>query len=284
MRPPLQPVFRGRRHRRVHKLKTAYVDGVLSQVILARAPFVARADHTLLAVDFCQMELRLLAHLAGDVRLIAAIRDAPGGDIFRQLAALWRERTKRVVYAAMYGAGRARLAEVLSCVPEQAQHVLDSFLARCPAIAGFSRGVVADCRRDGFVASLLGRRRWMAGIASTQPQAERQAVNFRVQGSAADVCKLVMLAVSRAAPDVPLLAQLHDELLWEVPRHRLDAFRALVGRELGRLETLLTAAGRPGPLLVPLPVAVTTGQCWADMQPLLEEGGRPVTEGDGAAV
>ncbi|KAF0308336.1 DNA polymerase nu [Amphibalanus amphitrite] len=252
--------------------------------VLARSPFVARSGHTLLSMDFCQMELRLLAHLSRDACLMAAIRDAPSGDIFRQLAALWtgepadaiddaqRERTKRLVYAAMYGAGRHRLAEVLQCEPQQAQRALDSFLAQCPAIGAFSSQVVAECRRAGLVSSLLGRRRRVAAIMSSQhlarSQAERQAVNFVIQGSAADLCKLVMVAVAEAAPDVPLLAQLHDELLWEVPQGRLGEFRALVERQVGRLDALLVAAGHRQPLLVPLPVSIAAGVCWAHMEPL----------------
>ncbi|XP_013168998.1 PREDICTED: uncharacterized protein LOC106118797 [Papilio xuthus] len=232
-----------------------------------RSVYESRSGWRLVAADFRQVECRVLALAAGDVQLLDALRSP---DLFTLLAATWlgkeeaavsgeeRERTKRVVYASMYGAGANKLADVLGLGYERALEVAASFDRQCrslpivlpnstmcgeltvvisgafPSLRRFGREVVARCERDGTLRTPCGRARHFPDIASgnagARARAARRAVNFVVQGSAADVCKMAMvssvcaLAGRRPALRARLLLQIHDELVWEV--HQEDLHRA----------------------------------------------------------
>ncbi|KAI4572136.1 hypothetical protein MJT46_005204 [Ovis ammon polii x Ovis aries] len=148
-----------------------------------------------------------------------------------------REQTKKVVYAVVYGAGKDRLAACLGVPAQEAARFLESFLQKYKKIKDFTQATIARCQQTGYVESIMGRRRPLPRIRAHDPQlraqAERQAVNFVVQGSAADLCKMAMIRVFTAVAMSPtltarLLAQIHDELLFEVEDSQLPEFTALV--------------------------------------------------------
>ncbi|KAK7806153.1 hypothetical protein U0070_021099 [Myodes glareolus] len=194
-----------------------------------------------------------------------------------------REQTKKVVYSVVYGAGKERLAACLGVTVSEATHFLERFLQKYKKIKDFSQTVIAQCHRAGYVTSILGRRRPLPRISAQdqklRAQAERQAVNFVVQGSAADLCKLAMIHIFAAVATSPtltasthndflpvpvtdgictcahshcswdnlqlhmdcvgpswLVAQIHDELLFEVEDTQVPEFAALVRRIMESLQ------------------------------------------------
>ncbi|KAG8508644.1 DNA polymerase nu [Galemys pyrenaicus] len=175
-----------------------------------------------------------------------------------------RERAKKVVYSAVYGAGKERLAACLGVPAPEAARFVESFFQKHKKVREFAQATVAQCRRTGYVASIMGRQRPLPQIWAADPQlrarAERQAVNFVVQGarqlppqprSAADLCKMAMVRVSAAVAASPaltarLLAQIHDELLFEVGESQVPE---LAGKRLLGCppSTEVPATAAPGP-------------------------------------
>ncbi|XP_060044335.1 DNA polymerase nu isoform X2 [Erinaceus europaeus] len=189
--------------------------------ISPRSLFVSSPGRSFLAADFSQIELRILAHLSGDPELLKLFQGSERDDVFSTLAAQWkdisaehvthldREQTKKVVYSAVYGAGKDRLAACLGVTAQEAALFLESFLQKYKKIKDFAQATVAQCHQTGCVASLMGRRRPLPQIhnrdAQLRAQAERQAVNFVVQGSAADLCKMAMVRIFAAVASSPRL-------------------------------------------------------------------------------
>ncbi|CAG2060380.1 unnamed protein product [Timema podura] len=182
-----------------------------------------------------------------------------------------REKTKRIVYSVMYGAGAGKLAEFLQVDNAVASRIINSFMAKFPTIRSFFNLVVAKCRRDGKLHTIGGRQRLFPNIRSSngglRAQAERQAINFVIQGSAADLCKSAMLRVEQrlgSHPDLEahLLLQIHDELVYEVRDSQLQQIKALVKEVMEDNTALL---GESQELSIPLPVIITTGKNWADV-------------------
>nr|CAD7393283.1 unnamed protein product [Timema cristinae] len=145
-----------------------------------------------------------------------------------------REKTKRIVYSVMYGAGAGKLAEFLQVDNAVASRIINSFMAKFPTIRSFFNQVVAKCRRDGKLHTICGRQRLFPNIRSSdgglRAQAERQAINFVIQGSAADLCKSAMLRVEQRLGSYPdleahLLLQIHDELVYEVRDSQLQQIK-----------------------------------------------------------
>ncbi|KAF4531902.1 hypothetical protein B566_EDAN000931 [Ephemera danica] len=177
-----------------------------------------------------------------------------------------REQTKRVVYAVMYGAGMNKLEQVLQVNPNEARKILNTFTGKFPQIKNFSQRLVRRARDQGFVTSLSGRRRLFPNISSSDAklrlQSERQAVNFLIQGSAADVCKVAMIrtqqAMNREALQAELMLQIHDELVWEVPDTQLQKFKELVQEVMEGTKAYFK-------ITLPLPVALASGKTWADV-------------------
>uniref|UniRef100_A0A8K9Y0W0 Polymerase (DNA directed) nu n=1 Tax=Oncorhynchus mykiss TaxID=8022 RepID=A0A8K9Y0W0_ONCMY len=221
-----------------------------------RAMFIPQDGYTFLAADFCQVELRLLAHLSSDPEL-QRIFNNPQADVFTMLASQWkgvsegevssedREHAKRIVYSVVYGAGRERLSGILGVSAEQASHFQDSFLHTYREVQTFIHTTIQQCHKRGYVVSIMGRRRTLPHIHSTdwgvRMQAERQAVNFVVQGSAADLCKMAMIRIfsqvsSSSSLSARLIAQLHDELLYEVEDSQVGEFAVLVKNTMESLQ------------------------------------------------
>ncbi|XP_059131688.1 DNA polymerase nu isoform X4 [Peromyscus eremicus] len=229
--------------------------------ISPRTLFVSSEGHTFLAADFSQIELRILAHLSGDPELLKLFQESERDDVFSTLTSQWkdipmehvthrdREQTKKVVYSVVYGAGKERLAACLGVTVLEATHFLERFLQKYKKIKDFSQTVIAQCHHAGYVTSILGRRRPLPRICAQdqklRAQAERQAVNFVVQGSAADLCKLAMIRIFAAVASSPtltarLVAQIHDELLFEVEDTQIPEFAALVRRIMESLQQVQT--------------------------------------------
>ncbi|XP_075849539.1 LOW QUALITY PROTEIN: DNA polymerase nu [Microcebus murinus] len=247
--------------------------------ISPRAMFVSSKGHTFLAADFSQIELRILAHLSGDPELLKLFQESERDDVFSTLTSQWkdipvehvthvdREQTKKVVYSVVYGAGKERLAACLGVTVEKAAQFLASFLQKYKKIKDFAQAAVAQCQQTGYVVSLMGRRRALPRIHAHdqkfRAQAERQAVNFVVQGSAADLCKMAMVHIFTAVASSPtltarLVAQIHDELLFEVEDSQVPMFAALVREMMESLQQ------------VPLKVNLTAGRSWGHLVPLQE--------------
>uniref|UniRef100_A0A669B1J7 Polymerase (DNA directed) nu n=1 Tax=Oreochromis niloticus TaxID=8128 RepID=A0A669B1J7_ORENI len=196
-----------------------------------RAMFIPQEGWTFLAADFCQVELRLLAHLSSDPELLRIFTN-PQADVFTMLASQWwglsekevtsedREHAKRVVYSVVYGAGRERLSGILGVSSEQASQFQDRFLQTYRDIQGFIQRTIQQSHKQGYVLSIMGRRRNLPNINSPdwgiRMQAERQAVNFVVQGRKTNSTSCVCFS--------QLIAQLHDELLYEVKDSQVQQF------------------------------------------------------------
>ncbi|XP_061816996.1 DNA polymerase nu isoform X3 [Nerophis lumbriciformis] len=185
-----------------------------------------------------------------------------------------REHAKRIVYSLVYGAGRERLSGILGVSVEQTVQFQDTFLQTYREIQTFIQTTIQQSHKQGYVCSIMGRRRILHNINSPdwaiRMQAERQAVNFMIQGSAADLCKMAMIRVfnlvcSSSSLSVRLIAQLHDELLWEVEESHVQEFAALVKRTMEGLRHIDHTGVH---LKVPLKVAVSRGKSWGSMSEL----------------
>ena len=238
-----------------------------------RRAFVPRSpDERLIVADYSQIELRMLAHFCQDEALTRAFLE--DRDIHAFVAAQvngvspeevtreMRARAKAVNFGIIYGQTAFGLSQATGMSRTEAQRFIDDYFRRYPRIRAFIRRCIADARRDGFVRTILGRRRPISNIDSrnqaVRAQAERLAVNTVVQGSAADLIKLAMINLHRRIQQerLPLrmLLQVHDELVCEGPR---DA-----APQLGRtIAEVMSSAMR---LRVPLKVDVATGENWLD--------------------
>lgn len=255
---------------------TATADGEESEEDLLgfRRCFVAPAGSVLLSVDYQQIELRVLAHLCGDKSLVDALTSS--ADIHRAIAEVVfkkkpvssEERTlaKRVVFGMLYGAGPKTLAAHMGVTVERALHITSLLTNAFPGIETYHRRVVEESRVNGFVRTISGRLRYLPDIQSTvmarRSYAERQAFNSVVQGSAADVMKMAMLAVARdvlqpySSADVCLISQIHDEMVFSVRRELLPTVVPAVS----------SAMSHAMHLLVPLSVTVKFGPSLGELQ------------------
>ncbi|XP_032154820.1 DNA polymerase theta isoform X6 [Sapajus apella] len=176
-----------------------------------RHAFVPFPGGLILAADYSQLELRILAHLSHDRRLIQVLNT--GADVFRSIAAEWkmiepesvgddlRQQAKQICYGIIYGMGAKSLGEQMGIKENDAACYIDSFKSRYTGINQFMSETVKNCKRDGFVQTILGRRRYLPGIKDNNPyhkaHAERQAINTTVQGSAADIVKIATVNIQK---------------------------------------------------------------------------------------
>ncbi len=235
-----------------------------------RSAFVAEQGHRLLSADYSQVELRILAHVSGEPKLREAF--ARGEDIHAATAAevlgkdpatLTKDEraiAKMVNFGIIYGISAFGLSENLEIAREEAQAYIDAYLARFPHVQDFIRRTIEQAARDGYVTTLLGRRRPVPEIRASNRQTrslgERLAVNSIMQGTAADIIKVAMVRIHHRLREegrsARLVLQVHDELLLEVPQVEVSAVRELVRGEMcGAF-----------PLDPPLAVDVGVGDDW----------------------
>jgi len=237
-----------------------------------RRAFVADEGHLLLAADYSQIELRLLAHLSGDEALREAFRR--GDDIHRAVAAEvygidpasvsdeQRSAAKMVNFGIVYGITPYGLARRLGggATVERAKRIIEDYKARFRGIDAFLAACIEQARSQGFVATILGRRRPVPQIHSRNPAeralGERIAINTVVQGSAADLIKEAMVDLHRVLTErhagVRLLLQIHDELVLEIPFDQVDSVR----------DTVVSIMEHAMELSVPLRVDTGVGRNW----------------------
>jgi DNA polymerase I len=237
-----------------------------------RSAFVAEQGFRLLSADYSQVELRILAHVSGEPKLREAfargedIHAATAAEVLGKDAATLtkdeRNRAKAVNFGIIYGISSFGLSENLEISREEAQAYIDAYLARFPLVQDFIERTVEQAERDGFVTTLLGRRRPVPEIRArnrqTRALGERLAVNSVMQGTAADVIKVAMVRIHRRLREEGrasrLVLQVHDELLLEVPQTESSAVRELVRAEMCGAY----------PLDPPLAVDVGVGDDWAE--------------------
>jgi DNA polymerase-1 len=235
-----------------------------------REAFVAPPGHALVSADYSQVELRIMAHLSEDPALLKAFHEgqdihrATAGEIFNvepdAVTTDQRRYIKAVNFGLIYGMGAFGLAQQLGIERNAAQQFIERYFARYPGVAEYMKRTRETAREFGYVETVFGRRLWLPDIkAAGGPRragAERAAINAPMQGTAADLIKLAMIAVQgwldREALATKLLLQVHDELVLEVPATEV----ARVTRELPGLMTGVAT------LSVPLVVDVGVGPNW----------------------
>jgi DNA polymerase I len=215
-----------------------------------RSAFVAEPGCKLVSADYSQIELRILAHVSGEPKLREAFER--GEDIHTATAAQVlgkdpatltkgeRAIAKMINFGIIYGISAFGLSENLEIPREQAQEYIDAYLARFPHVQDFIARTIEEAARDGYVTSLLGRRRPVPEIRAqsrqTRSLGERLAVNFVMQGSNADIIKVAMIRIHRRLRDegrsAHLVLQVHDELLLEAPEAEVAAVKELVRDEM----------------------------------------------------
>ena len=238
-----------------------------------RAAFIPQSkDNVILAVDYSQIELRMLAHLSGDSALIESYKE--GIDIHARTAAAiygvdigevnsdMRRDAKVVNFGVLYGMTAFRLSRDLKIPMSQAKDFITGYFDMYQGVQQYIEDTKAAAHRDGYVETLSGRRRYIAGIDSSDrmesQMAERMAVNTPVQGSAADLIKIAMIRIQKRINEenlpLKMMLQVHDELVFECPRDQVEAMSQMVKSEMENAMQLK----------VPLVASVGFGENWLE--------------------
>ena len=234
-----------------------------------RQAFIAPQGYKILAADYSQIELRIMAHLSNDAGLITAF--STGQDVHRATAAEvfnvapdqvtndLRRSAKAINFGLIYGMSAFGLANQLGLSRSQAQNYIDLYFTRYPEVKNYMDNIRELARQQGYVETLFGRRLYLPEInsrnANLRQYAERTAINAPMQGTAADIIKRAMLAVDawlQTESRVKLIMQVHDELVFEVPETEIETYTAEIKR-------IMCAAAE---LNVPLIVDVGVGDNW----------------------
>jgi DNA polymerase-1 len=237
-----------------------------------RRAFIPAPGMQILSADYSQIELRIMAHISGDEALVEAFKN--GEDIHATTAAKvfgvqqqevtrdMRRKAKEVNFGIMYGIGPFGLGSRLGISQAEAREIIDRYFQRFPKVRQYINDTIRTARRDGYVGTLYGRRRYFADINSRnqtmRANAERAAINMPIQGSAADMIKVAMIRIdgdlgSRGLSSRMLL-QVHDELVFEFPPVEEEQLRTLV---VERMRDALR-------LSVPVKVEAGTGKNWLE--------------------
>ena len=235
-----------------------------------RQAFIAPPGWVIVSADYSQIELRVLAHLSGDEALLQAfqtgedIHSRTASDIFgvfpEMVNADMRRQAKVINFGVLYGMSAFGLAKELGITQKLAQAYIDGYFEKYAKVRQYLDGLLDQARREGYVTTLLKRRRYLPEIASPQPAvrqfAERTAINAPIQGTAADLIKVAMVRIHRRLSaekfGAAMIMQVHDELVFEAPVAETEALTALVRQEM---EGVLT-------LEVPLRVEIAAGANW----------------------
>jgi DNA polymerase-1 len=237
-----------------------------------RRGFIPRQGWTLVAADYSQIELRLLAHLSNDPAFVEAFN--AGGDIHRQTAAIifdvpvdevtseMRARAKTINFATIYGQGAHALSRQLKIEHAEAKDFILRYFERFKGIRKYLDSSVDFAREHGYVTTIFGRRRYIPELRernfNIRAFGERTAANSPIQGSAADLIKIAMIRIDDRLREnnhkAKMLLQVHDELVFEVPPDEMDDIMKLVKHEMEHAAQLS----------VPLVVDIGTGANWLD--------------------
>jgi DNA polymerase-1 len=249
-----------------------------------RSAFLPEEGWSLLACDYSQIELRVLAHFSGDEALResfaknedvhARVASQVFGVPLDQVTSQQRRVAKAVNFGVIYGQSPFGLSKTIDIPQDEAAQFIDSYFAGYPGVSKFLGQILWDCREKEYVTTIRGRRRTINGVrdpgwsngrvadrfSRSRNLAERTAINTVIQGSAADIIKLAMLAIHgrlrREQRRARMLLQIHDELVFEVPPDELEEVTQLVVEEMAQAEDLA----------VPLAVDVKTGKNWAECE------------------
>ncbi|WP_448662700.1 DNA polymerase I [Sphingomonas sp. CJ20] len=236
-----------------------------------RDAFVAEPGNVILAADYSQIELRLAAHIAD----VPALRDAfARGDDIHSMTAMelfgevnrdTRGRAKTINFAILYGISRWGLAGRLDVTPDEAQAMISRYFERFPGINRYIADTLAEAKERGYTTTLFGRKTHFPRLKSSNPNeragSERAAINAPIQGTSADIIKRAMARMGPALaeaglPNVRMLLQVHDELVFELPEADVEAARPIIER------VMATAAEPAIVLSVPLGVEIGVGPSW----------------------
>ena len=241
-----------------------------------RQAFVAQdaPDWTLLAADYSQIELRVLAHFSRDPSLLEAFHR--GEDIHSATSSLvyevpidevtgeMRRIAKILNFGVLYGLTNYGISRQTDLSPAQGQQFIDTYFEQYPGIRGYVEETIATCRNRKYVETMLGRRRYLPNIDvrnfQVRSAAERAAINMPIQGTAADIIKIAMIQIMDRMTDLnmrsKMILQVHDELIFEVPREELDQMSEIV------MELMPASMS----LEVPLAVELKAGDNWGDLE------------------
>jgi len=238
--------------------------------IRIREAFVGEPGYKILAADYSQIELRILAHMSGDAMFTEAfLKDE---DIHARTAAeIWgegevdaqRRRDAKVInFGIIYGMSAFGLSQQLGIAPKKAQEYIDQYFLRYSGVQTFFEKLLDDARVNEYVETLMGRKRFIPDINAKNQQvkkfAERTAINAPIQGTAADLIKIAMLNIyprlEKEGLQSRMIMQVHDELVFEVPDNELETMAALVRQEMEGVYTMS----------VPLKVDLKWGETWRD--------------------
>ena len=226
----------------------------------------------LMSADYSQIEMRVMAHLSGDEGLIEAFRSGEdlhryvGSKVFgvapEDVTAQMRSKVKAMSYGLAYGLSAFGLSKQLTISTEEARGLMDGYFERFGGVSDYLRDVVAVARGTGYTATMLGRRRYLPDLTSSNRQrreaAERMALNAPIQGSAADIMKVAMIgvdrALSKAGAESRILLQVHDELVLEIAPGEREDVEKLVRHEMGHAVEMD----------IPLDINVGVGRSWHD--------------------
>jgi DNA polymerase-1 len=237
-----------------------------------RRAFVAPEGTKLIAADWSQIELRVLAHFSDDAKLVEAfeknldLHRATASILFgvapEAVTAEQRNVGKTVNFATIYGQGATALGQILSIPRKDAQRYIEQYFEAYAGVRRWLDRTIEAAHADGFITTILGRRRYIPELSmrndTDRATGERMAANSPIQGSAADLCKVAMLAIDRrlveAGLSTRMLLQVHDELVFEAPEAEVERASAIV-REVME---------KPLALKVPLVVSIGVGRSWGE--------------------
>jgi DNA polymerase-1 len=216
-----------------------------------REAFIPRdEDHVLLAADYSQIELRIIAEISGDEAMLEAFQE--GKDIhaataarvfgvpFEDVTREQRYRAKTVNFSIIYGAGSTNLSQQLDIPRSEAKELIDNYFKQYAGLKNYMEKTVQDARESGYVYTLMGRRRLLRDINSKngmmRSQAERLAINTPIQGTAADMIKMAMISIHQKLQagnyQSKMILQVHDELVFDAHRSELDRLKTMIGDEM----------------------------------------------------
>jgi DNA polymerase-1 len=229
-------------------------------------------NHVILSADYSQVELRIIAALANDENMIQAfqnkidIHTATAAKVFNveiaEVTKDMRSRAKAVNFGIIYGQTAFGLSQTLSIPQKEAKEIIDSYFAQYPAIKEYISGNIQKAHKDGFVKTIMGRRRQLpdihSGNATVRGFAERNAINAPIQGSAADIIKIAMINIHKSLCEQEfkskMILQVHDELVFDVPKNEVERLKIVVK---DKMENAVK-------LSVPLEVEMNTGSNWLE--------------------